>query len=95
MLRIIRFLLLLLVVMIGAAFALLNATPVMVNYYFGARELPLAWVLMLALMAGVLAGVIAALASSVRLRRELSQLRRQQRLDRQEITNLRALPIKD
>jgi lipopolysaccharide assembly protein A len=93
--RIIRWLLLLLVVVFGMAFALLNATPVLVNFYVGSREWPLAWVLLLALLLGTLIGVLASLAASVGLRRELSQLRRQQRLERQEIANLRTLPIKE
>jgi putative membrane protein len=94
-LRIIRFLLMLLVVVIGAAFTVLNADPVMLNYYRGSIELPLALVLMAMLMLGALLGMLASLASNLRLRRELSVLRRQRRMDRQEIDNLRALPIKD
>ncbi len=93
--RIIRFLLMVLVVMVGAAFAVLNAEPVMLNYYFGTTELPEALVLTGALMLGALIGVLAAMASGLRLRSELASLRRSHRLDRQEIDNLRALPIKD
>lgn len=93
--RIIRLLLLLLVVVLGVAFALLNANPVLVNYYLGSHQWPLAWVLLLALLAGAIIGVFTGLAATLGLRRELSQLRRQQRLDRQEIANLRSLPIKE
>ena len=93
--RVIRFLLMLLVVALGVAFAMLNAGPVLVNYYFATIELPLALVLTGALMVGAIAGVLAALASGLKLRRELASLRRSHRLDRQEIDNLRALPVKD
>ncbi|MEO5342062.1 MAG: lipopolysaccharide assembly protein LapA domain-containing protein [Gammaproteobacteria bacterium SHHR-1] len=93
--RLIRFLLLLLVVMLGAAFALLNAGPVLLDYYYGSIELPLALVITAALLLGALAGVLAALASGLRVRRELASLKRSHRLDRQEIDNLRALPVKD
>lgn len=50
--RIIRLFLLMLVVTIGATFAVLNAEQVALNYYFGSVELPLALVLSGGLMVG-------------------------------------------
>jgi hypothetical protein len=52
MARILGFVALVLVVTAALSFAVLNARPVPVNFYFGTRDLPLALALVLALVAG-------------------------------------------
>lgn len=93
--RIIKFILILFIALFGAAFAVLNATPVNLNYYLGTQEAPLALVLVAALLVGALLGVVASFGVVLRLRHEMADLRRQQRLAQQEIDNLRSLPIKE
>ena len=93
--RIIKFILVLFIVVIGAAFAVMNAAPVNLNYYLGVQEAPLALILVAALLLGAWLGVVASLGALVRLRHEVSDLRRKQRLAQEEIDNLRSLPIKD
>ena len=93
--RFLKLIFILLIMMIGAAFAVMNADPVMLNYYFGKQELPLSVVLVGAIGLGAVLGVLATLSGSLRLRRENMSLRHKARLATQEVNNLRALPIKD
>ena len=85
-----------LVVFLGLGFAYKNAADVTVRYYGGlAWQAPLAIMLLVVLVLGVALGFIASLNRMVRLRRQLSVVRKQVRHMEQELTNLRALPIKD
>lgn len=93
--RVLGLLLLLLVLVFGLYFGLLNAEPVTVNYYFGARTLPLSFILVVMLIFGAVLGAVAGLGHSFRLRREIHRLRREHRIAEQELANLRSLPIKD
>lgn len=93
--RFIKLLLVLAVMILGAAFTLMNADTVVVNYYFGSRELPLSVVMVGVLCAGVLLGVLGTLGRLFGLKRENAELRRQARIASQEVKNLRALPLKD
>lgn len=93
--RILGFLLILLVLVFGLFFGLLNAEPVNVNYLFGSRELPLSFVLVMMLIIGALAGALAGLSLAFRVKREVYRLRREVRLAEKELTNLRSLPIKE
>jgi lipopolysaccharide assembly protein A len=93
--RILAFLFILLVLVFGLFFGLLNAEPVHVDYYFGSRDLPLSLVLVLMLVIGALAGAFAGLSIVLRTKREVYRLRREVRLAEKELTNLRSLPIKE
>ncbi|MHB8253935.1 MAG: LapA family protein [Acidiferrobacter sp.] len=85
-----------LVVFLGLGFAYKNAADVTVRYYGGlAWQAPLAIMLLAVLVLGVALGFIASLNRMVRLRRQLSVVRKQVRHMEQELANLRALPIKD
>lgn len=93
--RIIKLILLILIVMLGAVFAVLNAEPVQFNYYFGSLALPLSLVMTIALGAGMLFGILACMGLMFGMKRENLQLRRKSQLASQEVNNLRALPLKD
>ncbi|WP_428606173.1 LapA family protein [Sedimenticola sp.] len=93
--RYIKLIFILLIMMIGAAFAVMNADTVRLNYYFGVQELPLSVILVGAVGVGAILGVLATLSGSLRLRRENMSLRHKARLARQEVNNLRSIPIKD
>lgn len=93
--RLLSFLFLLLLVLIGLAFAVVNAKPVELNYFLGVREVPLAMTLVLTLAFGALLGIFFSLGMVIRLKRETLQLRRQVQLSEQEVANLRNIPIKD
>jgi putative membrane protein len=93
--RIIKLIVLMLIVLLGAVFAVLNAESVQFNYYFGSRELPLSLIMTIALGAGALLGIFACMGLIFGLKRENMQLRRKSQLASQEVNNLRALPLKD
>ncbi len=85
-----------LVVFFGLGFAYKNATIVTLRYYGGlAWHAPLALVLLVTLTTGMILGFLAGLNRVVRLRRDLYTARKQVRHMEQEVSNLRALPIKD
>ncbi len=93
--RIIKLILLMLIVMLGAVFAVLNAEPVQFNYYFGSRELPLSLVMIIVMGLGVLLGIFACMGMMFGMKRENILLKRKSQLASQEVNNLRALPLKD
>lgn len=93
--RIVGFLFVLLVLVFGLFFGLLNAEPVHVDYYFGSRDLPLSLVLVMMLVLGALAGAVAGLGLVFRVKREVYRLRREIRVAEKELSNLRSLPIKE
>lgn len=95
MARIINLITFLVVLTVGLAFAVLNAEPVEIDYYFGSWRLSLSLVIVFSLLIGVLAGVIASLGFVFRLKREISALRKSGKLAEEELANLRALPVRD
>ncbi len=95
MLKLLKFLILLLTATLGAAFAYINPGQVKLSYYFGSWELPLGVLLFLLLGAGILIGYLACLGWFFRLKKENAALRRRSDLANQEINNLRAMPLRD
>jgi putative membrane protein len=93
--RIISLVFLLVVLICGLFFGLLNAEPVRIDYYFGARELPLSLILVITLLAGAVCGVIASLSLIIGKNREISRLRKELKITGKELSNLRALPYQD
>lgn len=93
--RFLKLLFILTVILVGAAFTVMNAETVNLNYYFGTMELSLSIILVVAVILGALLGAVASLGGALRLRHENRQLRREARLASQEINSLRAIPIRD
>jgi lipopolysaccharide assembly protein A len=93
--RIIKLFFLMVVMMLGVVFTVLNADPVQFNYYFGSRELPLSLIMTGALGVGVLLGIISCMGLMFGMKRENLSLKRKSQLASQEVNNLRALPLKD
>ncbi|EGV50467.1 LapA family protein [Candidatus Endoriftia persephonae] len=93
--RIIKLLLFLLLMILAAAFAALNADPVLLNFYFGAREFPLSLVMVGALGIGMLLGILSGMGVILGVKRENAQLRRREREAIAEVKNLRSLPLQD
>ncbi len=94
MARIIKFVVLLIVFVIGLVFALLNDQAVQINYYFGSTEVPLSLVAVLSLVLGALVGMVVSLAILVKAKRQVSSLRKSVNVAERELANLRAMPIK-
>ncbi|MDH5573516.1 MAG: LapA family protein [Gammaproteobacteria bacterium] len=95
MLRLLYLFLFLLLIIAGIAFAVLNATPVSFNYYFDSTQIPLSLILVLAILVGAVLGVMASIGLIIKLKREISRLKKSVSLTEKEVMNLRAIPIKD
>lgn len=93
--RIITFVLLLLVALLGLTFALMNAETVQLNYYFGNVQAPLSLVIVIAIIIGAALGVLASTGVVFGQKRELAKLRKSKKIAEQEVSNLRSLPLKD
>jgi len=74
--RIFSMLLLSLTALIAISFAILNATPVRVDYYIGTQEIPLSLLLVGSFILGILFGVFLLFPTLVRRRLEIRRLRR-------------------
>lgn len=95
MLKLVKFLLLLLAATLGAGFAYINPGLVTVSYYFGEWRLPLGILTFLLLGVGILIGFLSCLGWFVRVKKENIALRRRSELASQEVNNLRAMPLRD
>lgn len=74
--RIFSILILSLVALLGISFAILNAHPVSVHYYIGARDVPLSLLLFLSLVLGILIGLFSLYPRIFKLKLENRRLRR-------------------
>lgn len=83
------------VILFGVIFAMLNAESVQLNYYFGAKQLPLSLIIVLSMLVGAILGVLASIRLILKSRREISRLRKASEIAEKEIANLRAIPIKN
>ncbi|MEO5702718.1 MAG: LapA family protein [Gammaproteobacteria bacterium] len=95
MLQIIRLVFYILILLLGLSFAVLNGESISLNYYFGVWQAPLSLALVLVMALGVLLGVVACLGLLMRLKNEVSTLRKAAKLTEMEVMNLRAVPLKD
>jgi putative membrane protein len=93
--RIITFIVLLLVTLLGLTFALMNAESVKLDYYFGSMQAPLSLVVVVAIIIGAGLGVFASMGIVLGQKRELAKLRKSAKIAEEEVSNLRALPLKD
>lgn len=93
--RLVAFLLLVIVVLFGLSFALLNRESVVVSYYLGETSMPLSLALVLSLVLGALLGVLATFGVVLRQRRDLGRQRRRLAQCEHELDELRKLPLKD
>ena len=93
--RLIKLLIILVLIIVGAAFAVHNGDNVTVNYYFGNLDLPLSLLLIATLIIGAVAGMFSATGSILRLKRENAALRRKSKVVSEEVENLRAIPLKE
>ena len=95
MVRIVYLFIFLILVIFGIVFAVLNAEPVELNYYFGSKEVALSLILVLAMIVGAILGIIASASMIISNRREVMKLRKSVEVAEKEVANLRAIPIRD
>ncbi len=89
-----KLLFLLVFLVLGAGFAIINDGPVSVDLYFLRPELPLSLVILLSMGLGIVLGGLAGMVYFMRVKKENADLRRKTRLVSEEVKNLRAMPIK-
>jgi putative membrane protein len=94
-LKLIKFILLLGVALLGAGFASINPAPVTLNYYFSEITVPMGLMVLVMIGLGAVLGVASSLLLMARVRRDNQRLRRQARLASEEVNNLRTIPVKD
>jgi lipopolysaccharide assembly protein A len=93
--RIIIVIIFIAVFILGAGFSAINTTPVAINFYLGSVTLPLAVLIVLAILVGAALSATALSISVLRLRYENSRLSKKLSVSEQEINSLRILPVKD
>lgn len=93
--RVIYYLLLIVVVLLGATFATLNMQVVSLNYYLDQAKVPLALLLALTFGCGSLFGLI--IGFWLLLKTKLKHYRVRQRLTlvEKELENLRTIPLRE
>lgn len=95
MARVFSLIFFLLMLVIGLTFAVLNAEPVKLDYYFGSHYVPLSLTLVLALIIGAILGALASAGLVLRVKRENARLQKAIKMAEKEVVNLRTLPVKD
>jgi lipopolysaccharide assembly protein A len=93
MMRILSFLVVAIIVLLGATFAVLNAAPVSLNYYISTSKLPLSLLLVFVLGAGGFIGWLAGLWMWMRLKAENFRLGHRIKTLEKELDQLRTLPV--
>lgn len=95
MARVFSLLSIIILAVLGLAFAVLNNHAVEFDYFWGKSDFKLAQLLILAMAVGALLGVLFSSGIFIRLKREAVRFRRQAHLAEQEVANLRSIPIKN
>lgn len=93
--KIIGYFIILILLILGVTFALLNASPVTFHYYFGVKQLPLSLLLVMSFGVGLILTFFAMSISVLKLKAERRSLRKKLKVAEKEINNLRVMPIKD
>jgi len=93
--RIVTYLLLLAIILIGITFAVLNPTIVTMNYYIGRKTLPLSLLLVSVFAFGCLLGLLVAGWFVLKTKIKNYRLAQQLKVAEKEVQNLRAIPLQD
>lgn len=93
--RFVSYFFLLVIILFGITFSILNANSVTINYYLGERNMPLSLLLAIAFSVGCLVGIIVGFCLLVKIKMKNYRLRQRLTLAEKEIENLRAIPLQD
>lgn len=74
--RILTYLFLLIILLLGVSFAAINANSVPINYYLGVKNVPLSLLLVYSLGIGILLGFLVTLFPLLKLKHENRSLKR-------------------
>ena len=93
--RIMRYFLIVLILVMGVSFAVLNPGTMTLNYWVGSKTLPKSLFSVIIFSLGCVAGLVLSGALFVSARFEIFRLQRRLKLAEKEIKNLRVLPMQD
>lgn len=93
--RILSYIILLVIIILGISFATLNSSAVTLNYYVGHKTMPLSMLLVSVFATGCLLGILVGLGIVIRLKLKNYRIRQRLKLAEKEIVNLRAIPLQD
>lgn len=93
--RIVSYLFLLIIVLLGITFATLNSESVAINYYIGHRTMPLSLLLVSVFALGCLLGALVTGWPLIKTKIQNRHLRKKLKLAEKEVENLRAIPLRD
>lgn len=93
--KIVFYLLLLILFILGVSFAILNAYPVTLNYFLGKKLVPLSLLLGVIFAFGVMLGWIATIKLYLKQRLKNRRLQKHLEIVEKELNNLRVIPLKD
>jgi len=93
--RIVTYILLLIIILIGITFAVLNQVPVTVNYYMGQKTLPLSLLLVFVFGIGCLSGLLVGGWLAFKMKMKNYHLKQRLKVAEKEVQNLRAIPLQD
>lgn len=82
-------------ILIGVSFSALNASDVVVNFYFKTISMPIAFLMIVMLGIGLLLGFFMGLTHFWRLKRAYRKIQHQLTMTEKEIQNLRVIPLRD
>lgn len=92
--RILSYLILLIIMLVGLTFAALNSTPVTFNYYLGSKIITLSLLLVFTFGAGIFLGLLVSILSWIRIKGDNFRLKSHLKVVEKEVKNLRSIPIK-
>lgn len=93
--KIVSYTIAVIVLIVGTVFAIYNSSVVTLNLVLFSLDMPLAFLIILTLILGAGLGILASMGMMYRDKRELHKLKKQAKLNKTEINNLRTIPFKD
>ena len=93
--RILRYILFILLLLLALTFALLNAQAVNINYYLGVSQVPLSILLVFAFGIGCIVGLLVSMSWYLRSKWHNRKMAQRLELAEKELANLRTMPLKD
>lgn len=93
--RILSYIFLLLIILLGACFAMLNSQIVTIHYFVGQHNAPLSLIFVLVFAIGCILGLLVTGTLLIKAKIQIHRLHKRLKLAEKEIENLRAIPLQD
>ncbi len=93
--KILSYVLVIIILIVGVSFAGLNSESVSINYYVGVGKLPLSLLVVITFAIGCLIGLLVGIAMYLRLKSQNFRLKNRIKIAEKEVSNLRTMPLQD